>query len=350
MKTFKKLREEFRLLLEGKEVEPITEAKNAEKISAGDNTAIATAGEHLTTAHILKAAAAHHEITNPSHAEYLHTKADHHLNQAKELLHGKSAGVRADTDNRAAHVAHKFLQHHVDQGRMVSSIHDVHHTPKQGDIERATGVKTTQTEDTADLVVHYKHKGKDSHQGLSYKNNASNTLGTPGLAGIDKHFAKHGSDMQGHLAKFNAELKKHYPDANNKESRKAIEKEPKAQDIAKKFKEKVAAHYENTFNMAHHDTQKEHLKTIFKMKSKIPTVLVKGHGSGGGYGASLSDPKDDERYKAVHNAKKFSTERRGTNVHYFAHDEHGNKHHLGYSEHRFTHGGFTSFGAPTHSK
>lgn len=333
-----------------KQVVSLIEAKNAERIEAGHNTAIATAGEHLTTAHLLKAAAAHHEINNKEHADYLHTKADYHLNQAKEMLHGKPQGIRADTDNRAAHVAHKFLLHHAEQGRMVSDIHDVHHTPKQGDIERATGVKTTQTEDTADMVVHYKTKGKDDHQGLSYKNNASNTLGTPGLSGIDKHFEKHGSDMQGHLAKFNANLKKHYPNAINKDERKKIEKEPKAQELASKFKEGVAKHFENTFNMADHNTQKEHLKTIFKMKSKIPTVLVKGHGSGGGYGASLSDPKEDDRYKAVHNAKKFSVERRGSTVHYFAHDGEGNQHHLGYSEHRFTHGGFTSFGAPTHSK
>ena len=328
----------------------ISEAKNAAKIEAGHNTAIATAGEHITTAHLLQAASHHHSFTNKPHAKYLNDKAAHHLGEAKRLLHDVHPGVRADTDNRAAHVAHAFLQHHASQGRLASDIHDVHHTPKQGDIERATGVKTSQTEDTADLVAHFKHKGKDEHHGLSYKNNASNTLGTPGLAGIDKHFAKHGSDMQGHLAKFNADLKKHYPNANNKDERKRIEKDTHAQHLAKHFKETAAEHFHQTFTKAPHATQREHLKTIFKMKSNIPTVVVKGHGTAGSYGAHLSDPKNDARYKAVHEAKKFSTERKGSTVHYFAHTSDGTKHHLGYSEHRFTHGGFTSFGAPTHSK
>lgn len=326
------------------------EAKNAAKISAGENTAIATAGEHLTTAHLLKAAAAHHDFTNKTHADYLHKKAEHHLGEAKRLLHGMHPGVRQDTDNRSAHVAHAFLMHHAAQGRHASDIHDVHHTPKQGDIERATGIKTTQTEDTADLVTHFKKNGKDEHHGLSYKNNKGNTLGTPGLKGIDKHFEKHGLDMQGHLNKFNDKLKHHFPEANNKEARKAIENHPLAKKLANDFKEGVAEHFHKTFMGADHKTQKEHLKTIFKMKSKLPTVIVKGHGTNGSYGAHLSDPKDDARYKAVEHGKSYSTERRGSTVHYFAHDKEGTKHHLGYSEHRFTHSGFTSFGAPTHSK
>jgi hypothetical protein len=67
-------------------IEYLKEAKNAEKISAGHNTAIATAGEHLTTAHILKAAAAHHEITNPSHAEYLRYQAAVARNQKEKTI------------------------------------------------------------------------------------------------------------------------------------------------------------------------------------------------------------------------------------------------------------------------
>ena len=49
-------------------------------------------------------------------------------------------------------------------------IHKIHWTSKHGDIERSTGIKSTQSEDASDLVITTRnHKGELKHHGVSLK-------------------------------------------------------------------------------------------------------------------------------------------------------------------------------------
>lgn len=327
----------------------ITEAKNSAKIEAGDNTRIATAGEHLASAHILRMASeAHRKAGRHEHAQSLVGHGLQHQSKARALLNGVDDNVVTDVTHRAKKVAEAFLAHHGGQGRMAEHIMAVHHTPKEGDIERATGVKTDQKNDPSDFIVHFNRHAKDEYHGASYKNNDSNTLGTPGAKAIDQSL---GTDHSGLAAKFHEKMKKKHGEAwTSKEGRKNLQKtHAEAQADAKKFAEDSAEHTHKTFTGSHVDRQRSHIKELFKMNPKVPYVLAKGKGTGGKYDASITSPDESDRAKVINNAKKFSTERRGSSVHYFAHDGDNVKHPLGYTEHRYTHSGFSSFGFPTHS-
>jgi hypothetical protein len=325
--------------------EYLSEAKsNAAHISAKDNTAIATAGEHLVTHHLLTHAADNHP--DQKHAEHLRNKAAEHLAAANKHLHGIDSGVVADAHGRAKAGADHFLKHHADAG----TIHDVHHTAKAGDVTRVTGVKTNQTDDPADMVVHFKKKdGQDYHRGISYKHNKSNTLGTPGLGNIDSRF---GTKLQAMHTEFQNSLKSKFgaeTTANKAKRKELAASSPEANEMAKKFAEKAADHYHGAFNGASHEHKSAHLKELFKANSKIHTDTLKVKGTGGAYSSELHSHEDNKLHKAINDAHHFSSERVGSTVHYYAHDKDGKKTKLGFSEHRFTHGGFTSFGSPTHS-
>lgn len=328
----------------------LNESKNATSVGAHENTAIATAGEHLTIAHILKhASQKHKEAGNLEHATYLHNKGTAHQTEAQKLLHGKNPQLVVDAIERSRHVSKKFIEHHESNGNKFENLHDIHHTAKSGDVTRITGQETNQTDDPSDLIAHFKKGTKDSFHGLSYKHNKSNTLGTPGTDSVDKSL---GTQHKERHSKFQEMMKKKYGDKySSKESRKALQKSSQeARDDARKFAEDSAQHTSHHFNKAEVEKQRAHMKSFFKMNPKVPYVLAKGFGTGGSYGAQLHKHDDNEKGHAINNATKFSAEHKGSNVHYYAHTSDGKKHHLGYSEHRFTHGGFTSFGLPSHSK
>lgn len=328
----------------------LTEARNSVRVDASQNTAIATAGEHLTTAHILKQASeAHKAAGNLDHARYLYNKGAAHQEHAQKYLNKHHPQLVTDTIERSRHVADSFIKHHESEGRKITDLHDIHHTPKNGDIEKATGVKTNQTDDPSDMVAHYKKGAKDDYHGLSYKNNNSNTLGTPGTKATDETLGTKHQELYNEFQ--NKMKKKHGKDYSSQEFRKKLASSDEgAKKESKDFVQSAAKHSHDTFTKANTDKQREHLKKIFKMNPKVPYVLAKGFGTGGNYGSSIKKHDDNEKGHAINNAKKFSTEQKGSTVHYYAHTADGQKHHLGYSEHRFTHSGFTSFGLPTHSK
>jgi hypothetical protein len=324
--------------------------RNSIPVSASENTGIAAAGEHVTSARILKAAAdAHRAAGNNDHADYLENKGKAHQDSAQKLLHGKHPQLVADVLGRSHHVAKEFINHHKSEGRSIKDVHDVHHTAKAGDVQKVTGRETNQTSDPSDMIIHYKKGNKDDFHGISYKHNISNTLGTPGTKSIDDSLGT--SHTKNHL-EFQAKMKKKYGDKySSKDARKDLQKSsPEAKNDAKEFAEKSAKHTHEAFSKANPEKQREHMRSFFKMNPKVPYTLVKGYGTGGNYGAKVQKHDDNEKGNAINNANRFSSEVKGSTTHYFAHTSDGKKHHLGYSEHRFTHSGFSNFGMPAHSK
>ena len=81
----------------------------------------------------------------------------------KATLHPKEyAKIYKRAASAAAHIK-KELGHH-------GPILDVHWASKKGDIERSTGIKSSQTEDKSDLMLHTQKKGKKiRHHGVSLK-------------------------------------------------------------------------------------------------------------------------------------------------------------------------------------
>lgn len=327
----------------------LTEKRNSFTVSNADNTRVATAGERYTVAHILRTAAVHHRGQgNHDKAQHLETQAAEHEARANVLMKGIDPAVHADTKGRAIAVAAEFVNRMKQAGHKPEHIHGVHHTPNPGDITRVTSVATNQTDDPSDLVVHYRKGNDDYYHGISYKNNVSHTLGTPGSKVID---ALLGTRHEENHTKFHQEMRAKHGDAwASKQSRKVLlaDSEEARKDVDN-FRKKTAHHQTTTFNGVDTETQRAFLKNQFKMNSKIDYTLAKGYGTNGNYGAKISDHDDHPLSAAIKNAVKFSAEQRGHTTHYYAHDKKGNAIRLGYNEHRFTHSGATSFGHPMHS-
>lgn len=82
-------------------------------------------------------------------------------------------------------------------------VHDVHWTSKPGDIERSTGIASTQKQDASDIVVHTKKGKKVGFHGVSLKvtdsTNKHVPVSNPGVEstlGGDSILAKHREDIQ----------------------------------------------------------------------------------------------------------------------------------------------------------
>jgi hypothetical protein len=76
--------------------------------------------------------------------------------EAYDVINKKAKKAAADIKNIAEQNGHK--------------LHKIHWTSKSGDIERSTGIKSTQSEDASDLVISTKnHKGEIKHHGVSLK-------------------------------------------------------------------------------------------------------------------------------------------------------------------------------------
>jgi hypothetical protein len=81
-------------------------------------------------------------------------------------------------EDRAKEQARVFKEHAKKKG--YEGIHQVHLTPKPGDIERKTGIKATQQENPSDVIVKFHKKPKDAshaHLGLSAKSSAAKHIG-----------------------------------------------------------------------------------------------------------------------------------------------------------------------------
>lgn len=83
------------------------------------------------------------------------------------------------------------------RGKLKGEIHSIHWTSKHGDIERTTGIKSTQKEDDSDIIVSTRHQNKILHHGISLKvtdGRAAVPVSNPGLEstyGGDEILEKH---------------------------------------------------------------------------------------------------------------------------------------------------------------
>jgi len=101
--------------------------------------------------------------------------------------------VKAQED-RAKEQARVFKEHAKKKG--YEGIHQVHLTPKPGDIEKKTGIKATQQENPTDIAVKFHKKPKESshsYLGLSAKSSAAKEIGfhNGGTKGIGSFLQKH---------------------------------------------------------------------------------------------------------------------------------------------------------------
>lgn len=159
-------------------------------------------------------------------------------------------------------------------------VHDVHWTSKPGDIERSTGIASTQKQDASDLVLHTK-KGKSvKYHGVSLKvtdsSNKHVPVSNPGIEstlGGEKILQKHREDIQ---SKFPA-LKKATNAAARKELLKSSPKmEAYVKDRNKETLHSIANNLHSKLSKMSHEDLVDHIQTHV-LQTKPTPMQQQGH-------------------------------------------------------------------------
>jgi len=108
-----------------------------------------------------------------------HENQDKH-HKSKLADHDKKYGTSEvkTQEDRAKEQARVFKEHAKKKG--YEGVHEVHLTPKPGDIEKKTGIKATQQENPSDIAVKFHKKpttAKHYYLGLSAKSSSKNKIG-----------------------------------------------------------------------------------------------------------------------------------------------------------------------------
>lgn len=183
-------------------------------------------GEHMT----------HHPNKEGRTAEQEHNRIKAKMSHSDYEAAVKKAAVKGEK-----------LKNHL------GKIKHVHWTSKSGDIERATGVKSSQKEDSGDIVV---TSHRDHHTSISLKV----TKGpTPNITTANLGRSEHHENSEKHHTEMIANIKKKHPEIakmNKAEQNEWVKKNPKKHEEVKKiFRNSINVHAK-----AHSDELNRHLK------------------------------------------------------------------------------------------
>jgi hypothetical protein len=268
--------------------------------------------------------------------------------KAKKIKHPSfNSQEKKAQEDRAPEQAKAFLQHAKEQG--YEEVAEVHHTSKEGDIEKATGLKVSQQDNSSDGVVKFKKKpANNPHNflGASLKSSSKKEIGFHN-GGTKEIGQLIGHDLLGHAnAEHEKFMKKHGlgdPKLNkngvkvyNKakassqvagekylDEKKKI-KNPQyrnninynvAKDNAKKINSEIRDKlHEGYSQMKHEDLKKHLLNTYIKGNDAHALPYLKVTGTGGGSSkkpasAHSTDPSDNDLYHQIKNAHGFHLEK-----------------------------------------
>lgn len=272
--------------------------------------------------------------------------------KAKKIKHPSfNSQEKKAQEDRAPEQAKAFLQHAKEQG--YEGVSEVHHTSKEGDIEKATGIKVSQQENSSDGIVKFKKKPSGrphAFLGASLKSSKKKEVGFHN-GGTKEIGELVGHDLIGYV---NGEHKKFMkthslgePKVNKKgetvynktkaasqtagekylDEKKGI-KNPNyrkgnfydmAQKDARRINNKVRDKlHEGYSQMNHKDLKKHLLDTYIKGNDAHAVPYLKVTGTGGGNSkkpasAHSTDPSDNDLYHQIKNAHGFHLEKGGSN-------------------------------------
>lgn len=216
-----------------------------------------------------------------------HLKNGHHMDKhsddgpSPEETHDKIKSTIDDETYRRINGRAKAAANHIRKHYIKSNkITHVHWTSKAGDIEKATGIKSSQHEDPSDIVITHHHPNSSAmkHTGVSLKvtdKKRQVPVSNPGIASTHG-----GSEI---LKKHREELNQHIPalkELTNKKDRKAfLKKHPTAANHVRKKNievlSKIADHLHDHLQKAGHEKLVSHLRGIMHAN---PTPMQKaGH-------------------------------------------------------------------------
>ena len=208
-------------------------------------------------------------------------------------------------------------------------VHEVHHT-NQG-IDAHIGRKVDRPSNPHDLVV----KGKKGNENIMHGASLKATSGTASnnTAGSFERISTHhgmetntsslwtkGKRAAGLAGKSGADIK-------------AVKHDPEIKAHNTQTQQKSAIAHAAAFNAASHKQKQQHLTHFLKGNPDLPYHYVKGE-----RGGSSVPHHEMAHIKAIHSAEDIHATVKNNNVHF--HDEHGR--HIASTEHRTTHGSFSS--------
>lgn len=259
--------------------------------------------------------------------------------RAKKVKHPTfQSQERKSQDERAPEQARAFLEHAKRLG--YEGVEGVHHTSKEGDIEKATGLKISQQENSSDGVVKFKKKPlKAVHGflGVSLKSTKGKDIGFHN-GGIGEIGEKIGHDLIGYVNREHDKfMKKHGLGGTNRIKSKAASevagekyldekkkiKNPQyrnninytaAKKDASRINNQVRDKLHEGYSQMNAEDLKDHfLRTYIKGNNKQSLPYLKVTGTGGGTGKKASahstDPSDNDLYHQIKNAHHFVLEK-----------------------------------------
>ena len=141
------------------------------------------------------------QIAKHLHGGYIDKEHEEQDKYHKSKLsdHDKKYGTNEvkTQEDRAKEQSRAFKEHAKKRG--YEGVHEVHLTPKPGDIERKTGIKATQQENPTDIAVKFHKKpatAKHHHLGISAKSSSKNKIGfhNGGTKELSSFLSKHLGD------------------------------------------------------------------------------------------------------------------------------------------------------------
>lgn len=218
---------------------------------------------------------------------------------------------------------------HKNRGISSEHIHEIHHS-NQG-ISNFVGRKVDRAANPHDLIVTGSKNGNKFIHGASLKA-TSGTASNNSVGAFAEASEDHGIDVNTHHVWAEGRKRAGLEGLSGNEI-KARRDDPKVKDINNETQQVAAHDHASSFDVAHIDSQKKHLKFLLKATPDLDYDYVKGE-----KGGSSTPHNQLPHIKAIEQAKSFSTEVRNNIVHFY--NEKGE--HIAKVEHRATHGAFSS--------
>lgn len=289
------------------------------------NSAYGDAYETGTVLHLHDNTAARHNKDEEYHSK---------INAVREKHHDALAKLPSDKAHKAIEAAKnsgKAYLHSLSKHEKIEPehVHEVHHT-NQG-IDAHIGHKVDRPSNPHDLIIKAKKDNKSIMHGASLKA-TSGTASNNAAASFEKISADHGMDTKTSSTWIKG---KHAAGLHGKSGAeiKAVKHDPEIKAHNTKTQQTSAIAHAAAFNGASHTNKQKHLRHFLKGNPDLPYHYVKGE-----KGGSSTPHHEMEHMKAIHAAKDLHASVKNNVVHF--HDEHGS--HIASTEHRTTHGSFSS--------
>lgn len=253
-----------------------------------------------------------------------HLNGGKHMSSDAQKKHDDIKSRMSKDEYNNAHKLAKGTANHIHK-HFGGDIHSVHWSSKPGDIERITGKKETQQENSSDIIVQHKD---GSHTGLSLKvtkkKNGKVPVGNPGAKQTDLQL---GVSTSHHYENAREKLRSQFSNlrnTTNKEMKKIIKSNPNIRKEADKHSNDAIKKIRDTWHsklstMSKKDLS-DHIRNnlLHAKKTKVNMFKVTTGGHGDNHSVEIEHPHTAYDH-ILNDHKNISVEKSGNNSIVFKH-------------------------------